>query len=157
MWGYNNLKTKLIKDGRGDLFDMDELLASSFDDAPYALVPVTPVAPKSPAKKSEKAAGTSAEAADFTPIDEESLKYMQSGVKNQEPRGAELKPPAKLTASWADFDPDPDEGDIANEDIDVESTDVAYARAVYPIDNEDWIDDDSKMLLVNMSIRELMQ
>eukprot|EP00972_Heterocapsa_arctica_P083380 12287136-Heterocapsa_arctica.AAC.1 len=67
---------------------MDELLATHFDDAPYALVPVTPVAPRSPTKKGGKAAGTSAKAADPTPVDEESLKYLQSGVKAQEPRGA---------------------------------------------------------------------
>eukprot|EP00972_Heterocapsa_arctica_P104101 15341509-Heterocapsa_arctica.AAC.1 len=51
----------------------------------------------------------------------------------------------------------PDDIIDKNTDINVESSDVDYARAWYVIDNEDLSDDASNELLVNMTIVELMK
>eukprot|EP00972_Heterocapsa_arctica_P057436 8474959-Heterocapsa_arctica.AAC.1 len=70
------------------------------------------------------AAGTSAQAANPPPLDEDSLDFLQSGVKVLEPRGAGAKKNVQLQARWSDDEPMADEGDNEGEDIDVNSEDL---------------------------------
>eukprot|EP00972_Heterocapsa_arctica_P093502 13791701-Heterocapsa_arctica.AAC.1 len=63
---------------------------------------VTPVAPRAPTVQDDDAAGTSAQAADTLLPDEETLDFLQSGVRTQEPQGAGVKKLAQPRTAWAD-------------------------------------------------------
>eukprot|EP00972_Heterocapsa_arctica_P030564 4499188-Heterocapsa_arctica.AAC.1 len=118
---------------------MCDLLSIDFEANPYGVTAVAPVAPKPPAKADERPADINVEAA--------SIAYMQSGVKQPEPRAPKQAPRKGKAQSWNDMSSEPDDTIGKNTDVDVESSDVNYARAFYKIDNEDWRDDASNELL----------
>eukprot|EP00972_Heterocapsa_arctica_P105979 15611221-Heterocapsa_arctica.AAC.1 len=82
---------------------------------------------------------------------------MQTGVKQPEPPAPKRAPAPRegKAQRWCDTGSEPD---IEKEkDINVDSSNIHYARAFYKIDNQDWRDDASGELLVNMTIVQLME